>query len=285
VTGEKAAGKELRRSPVPFLRSGITGAERMIKKVVSGGQTGADQAALDVAMEMGIRHGGWIVKGRKTEAGTLPRKYRLKETNSIDYDQRTELNVVDSDGTVIFSHGSLKGGSARTLMLAKKHNKSCLHIDLNELSKYEAVEIIERWIDARKIEVLNVAGSRASEDGRIYEDVKDVLRSLFYPPPEAIARRFPHDIQEAVQVLLDRIPMREKTVIARMGKNELELLQSTLGKRVETEFGLLSGNEALMQSCRYTLKRYEIHEDEVSGLIIRELWKRLRETHALRVVK
>ncbi len=257
----------------------------MIKKVVSGGQTGADQAALDVAMEMGIRHGGWIAKGRKTEAGRLPEKYRLKEINSIDYNQRTELNVVDSDGTVIFSHGSLKGGSARTLMLAKKHNKSCLHINLDELSKYEAVEIIKGWIDARQIEVLNVAGSRASEDAGIYEDVKDVLRSLFYPPPEAIAGRFPHDIQEAVHVLLDRVPMTEKTVIARMDKHELESLQSTLGKRIEAEFGLLSGNEALMQSCRYTLKRYEVHEDEIFALIIGELWKRLKETHALRIVK
>jgi len=153
------------------------------------------------------------------------------------------------------------------------------------LTKYEAMQIIEKWIDARQIEVLNVAGSRASEDAGIYEDVKDVLRGLFYPPPEAIARRYPHDIKEAVHVLMDRMPMTEKAVIARMDKHEFGSLQSILGKRIEAEFGLLSGNEGLMQSSRYALKKYEVHEDEIFALIIRELWKRLKETHALRIVK
>jgi hypothetical protein len=150
----------------------------MIKKIVSGGQTGADRAALDVAIEMGIRHGGWINRGRKTEDGRLPQKYCLKEINSIDYDQRTELNVVDSDGAIIVSHGGLKGGSSQTLTLAKEHNKPCLHIDLNELSEYKAIEIIKSWIEAMGIEILNVAGPRASEDPDIYEAVQNVFKSV-----------------------------------------------------------------------------------------------------------
>ena len=88
--------------------------ERMVKKIISGGQTGADRAGLDIAIEWGIPHGGWIPKGRKTENGRLPIRYHLKEINAIDYTQRTELNVVDSDGTLLFSHGVLKGGSALT---------------------------------------------------------------------------------------------------------------------------------------------------------------------------
>jgi predicted Rossmann-fold nucleotide-binding protein len=81
----------------------------MIKKIISGGQTGADQAALDVAIELGIPHGGWIPKGRKTEAGRLPEKYHLKEMPTAEYRKRTEQNVIDSDGTLIISHGELNG--------------------------------------------------------------------------------------------------------------------------------------------------------------------------------
>ena len=83
----------------------------MIIKLTSGGQTGADRAALDVAIKFNIPHGGWIPKGRKTEDGPLSDKYQLQEMSTGSYPKRTEQNVIDSDGTVILSHGSLKGGS------------------------------------------------------------------------------------------------------------------------------------------------------------------------------
>ena len=150
----------------------------MIEKIISGGQTGADQAALDLAIEMGIPHGGWVPKGRKTEDGRLPDKYRMQETNAVDYGLRTELNILDSDGTLLFSHGKLKGGSALTQKLAGKHNKPCLHVDLDELSEYKAVEIIMSWIDIRGIKILNIAGPRASESPGIYDNLQRVLKSV-----------------------------------------------------------------------------------------------------------
>jgi len=79
-------------------------------KIISDGQTGADQVALDAAIEFGIPHGGWFPKGLLTEAGPLPDKYALTEMHSKDYLKRTKQNVIDSDGTVVFSHGDLKGG-------------------------------------------------------------------------------------------------------------------------------------------------------------------------------
>ena len=81
-----------------------------IRKIISGGQTGADQAALDFAIDRGIPHGGWVPKGRKTETGMLPEKYQLKEMETASYSKRTEQNVIDSDGTFIISHGTLTGG-------------------------------------------------------------------------------------------------------------------------------------------------------------------------------
>ena len=93
----------------------------MITKIVLGGQTGADRAALDVAIEEGIPHAGWIPKGRKAEAGPLPERYQLKEMPTEEYPKRTEQKVIDSDGTLIISHGELTRGSENPRKLAEKH--------------------------------------------------------------------------------------------------------------------------------------------------------------------
>ena len=83
----------------------------MIKRIISGGQTGAGRAALDFAIKMDLPHGGWVPKGRKSEDGPIPARYHLTEMPTKSYPKRTEQNVVDSDGTLIVSHGKLKGGS------------------------------------------------------------------------------------------------------------------------------------------------------------------------------
>ena len=93
----------------------------MLKRIISGGQTGADQATLDAATELGIPHGGWIPKGRLMETGPLPDKYQLQEMPTKSYPKRTEQNVIDSHGTLIVSHGKLTGGSKYTQDLAIKH--------------------------------------------------------------------------------------------------------------------------------------------------------------------
>jgi hypothetical protein len=117
-----------------------------LEKIVSGGQTGADRAALDVAIELGIPHGGWIPKGRKTERGPLPAKYKLKEVLTADCPKRTERNVIDSDGTLIISHGGLSGGSDFTRKMAEKHGKPWIHLDANNFSLVAAVEIFHSGI-------------------------------------------------------------------------------------------------------------------------------------------
>ncbi len=147
----------------------------MIKKIVTGGQTGADAAALDAAIELNIPHGGWIPKGRKTETGPLCNKYQLQEMPTGSYKKRTEQNVIDSDGTVIFSHGRLSDGSLKTYNYAKKHNKPCLHLDMTRFSVDEAVKEILHWIEENSLQVLNVAGPRESKDPEIYNVVKEVL--------------------------------------------------------------------------------------------------------------
>jgi hypothetical protein len=148
----------------------------MVTRIISGGQTGADQAALDAAIALGIPHGGWIPKGRLTEAGPLPERYNLTEMTTKDYLKRTKQNVLDSDGTVIFSHGDLKGGSKRTADFATEVCKPFLHIDLNSTLPSGSGEVLTAWIKSHDISVLNVAGSRASKDPGIYDRVRIVMQ-------------------------------------------------------------------------------------------------------------
>ena len=149
------------------------------QKIVSGCQTGADIAGIDAAISYDFPYGGWVPKGRRTEAGPLPEKYLVQEMPTKGYPKRTEQNVIDSDGTVIFVHGKLSGGSDLTRKLAEKHKKPWLHLDMLENSVEGAADTLLAWIDRMGVEVLNVAGRSASKDSHIYAVVFQVVsRSL-----------------------------------------------------------------------------------------------------------
>ena len=149
-----------------------------IEKIVSGGQTGVDRAALDVAIELGIPHEGWIPAGRWAEDGRIPEHYNLQETPSSETAQRTEWNVKDCDATLIISNGPLKRGSLLTLEMARLYNKPCLHIDLSLVAESEAINLIKDWLNSIGCKVLNVAGARSSEDAEIYRQTKLLLNAI-----------------------------------------------------------------------------------------------------------
>jgi Circularly permutated YpsA SLOG family len=149
----------------------------MLSAVISGGQTGADRAALDVALALGIPHRGWVPKGRRDENGTIPALYAgLIESDSADAAVRTRLNVRDSDATVILSHGALAGGSALTADVARELGRPCLHLDLGTGGVQAAASTLVAWLAANSFSRLNVAGPRASEDPEIYGVALTVLR-------------------------------------------------------------------------------------------------------------
>ncbi|BBO80574.1 putative molybdenum carrier protein [Desulfosarcina ovata] len=152
----------------------------MLKKIVSGGQTGVDRAALDVAMRLGIAHGGWVPKGRLAEDGPLPSYYQLQEMPTDEYAARTEKNVQDSDGTLIISRGTPTGGTDYTREMVLKHGKQLLHIDLAMGQQPSAAgALISSWIEMNRIETLNVAGPRASGDPTIYNEAATILALAF----------------------------------------------------------------------------------------------------------
>lgn len=147
----------------------------MVAQIVSGGQTGVDRAALDVALELGLPCGGWCPKGRRAEDGPIPPRYPLRETPSDEYAQRTEWNVRDSDGTLVLTVGPPTEGTAFTVGVAARLHKPCLVVDLAELMHMDS---IRSWLAMHRIKMLNVAGPRESKCPGIYDRTATFLRRL-----------------------------------------------------------------------------------------------------------
>lgn len=150
-----------------------------ISKIISGGQTGTDRAAFDFALATGIEISGFVPLGRRAEDGSIPPRYpNLTETETRNYAERTELNVMAADATLILSHGPLTGGSRLTAKLADKHQKPFLHVDFLEETFPDSVERAKKWLTASDCRILNVAGPRASTDPDIYRRTGEFLREL-----------------------------------------------------------------------------------------------------------
>lgn len=148
----------------------------VIERLLSGGQTGADRAALDWAIARGIAHGGWCPRGRRAEDGPIAPRYALIETPSRDYEQRTRWNVRDSDGTLVISRGNtLTGGSAYTARCAERLGQPCLHVRPGA----DDPQAIRAFLERHRIRTLNVAGPRASTEPQIYDYVTEVLERVF----------------------------------------------------------------------------------------------------------
>ena len=164
-------------------------------RIISGGQTGADQAALDAAIALGLAHGGWLPRGRKTESGPLPPHYALRELRSARYRDRTEKNVRAADGTLICSFGPLGRGSALTEALAIRHGRPLLHIDFDHFPVERAVREVEGWLRTHRIATLNVAGPRASSEPRIHAAVYALLTAIDWSVLAALHHQRPLEEQ------------------------------------------------------------------------------------------
>ncbi|MEI9998888.1 MAG: putative molybdenum carrier protein [Verrucomicrobiota bacterium] len=151
-----------------------------LPEIVSGGQTGADRAALDWALRRGVPHGGWCPRGRLAEDGPLAPLYLLRETPSADYAQRTEWNVRDSGGTVIFSLAlMLSGGSKTTAEWARHYGRPLLH--LARAAGGDPAETLRRFVREHAVARLNEAGPRASHEPAVGAFVARVLEAAFPP--------------------------------------------------------------------------------------------------------
>ena len=146
-----------------------------IEQIISGGQTGADRAALDWAIANGIPHGGWCPKGRRAEDGMIAERYRLQETPGPTYEQRTMRNVRDSDATLIITLArELTGGTLLTRQFANTMGRPCLHVMRCDHWREKMKDFLEKY----SIRILNVAGPRGSESPGIQQFVQEVLSEI-----------------------------------------------------------------------------------------------------------
>jgi hypothetical protein len=274
----------------------------VIKKIISGGQTGADQGALDAAIKYSLPHGGWVPKGRLTENGPLPDEYKLKEMPTKNYPDRTDKIVLASVGTFFISLGKLTDVSKLTKKFAQKHKRPYLHIDLDKTPAFIAASEINNWVIKHGIEILNVAGPRASKDPKIYEDTTYIIQGVIllglvkaqsgsfltdHDKDEYLEKlpAPPKTVDEAVDRLIEDLDLSDKVEIANMNLDDLVNLHPHLHVYFKNAFGLWSGNKELIESCRAISKEPVRDENDATSIILGVLFKRLYESHTLRMVK
>ena len=148
-------------------------------KIISGGQTGADRAALDAALAGGGSVGGWCPKGRMAEDGVIDDRYPLTETSRRDYAQRTRFNVRDSDATLIVARRPLTGGTALTERLALASGKPCLVVHPDDTP--DVIAVCQSWMERHGVQTLNVAGPRHSTSASAYSDTRRIMDDLLAP--------------------------------------------------------------------------------------------------------
>jgi predicted Rossmann fold nucleotide-binding protein DprA/Smf involved in DNA uptake len=164
-------------------------------KIISGGQTGVDRAALDVALRHGIKCGGWCPAGRLDEFGKIPDRYPVQELQSAGFNERTLQNVKDSDGTVVIYSAELRGGTEQTIRFCVELKRPYQLIDASKLSAEDAAQLITDFVRENKIDILNVAGPRRSELPEGYNYASRALDAFLNitrnaaPLPDRVARR------------------------------------------------------------------------------------------------
>ncbi|MBT6751825.1 MAG: hypothetical protein HOA72_23195, partial [Desulfobacula sp.] len=272
----------------------------MLKKIISGGQTGADQAALDVAIKFNIDHGGWIPRGRRTEKGPLPDKYQLKEMDTTDYRERTKLNIMDSHGTVIIFRGKLTGGSKLTKSYAKVVGKPNCSLDLLNHEEFEAAIILRSFIMENQIDILNVAGPRLSNCPGIYMDVKIVLETMLYLffldtnketeikkyiSTESVIEQFPQTMEDAVDLICNDLPLRTKTFIAKFDPHNIGFLYFSVLEYLRHRLGFDIENQVLLKHCSTIIGCGTCTIEDAVMEILKKIKLHLETDHILRVIK
>lgn len=254
-------------------------------------------AALDVAIKLDLAHGGWTDRKTVPANRKLMEKYNLKHNPLPQEQTADDKNLLAADGTLILFRGELSDDLKQIQSAVENLRKPCLSLDLTRTAAFEAAQEISAWAESFSIETLHVAGPSRKEDANIYLTALNLLETVVYmglieanfwktaekqpekvmPPPRSVA--------EAVVRLIESLPLKDRAIIANMTATELPALHSSLGEYIHQNFGLWSGNSALMESCRFQSKQKRINEESAVDIIIHGLWQKLRETHKLRLIK
>ncbi|MCG6905183.1 MAG: putative molybdenum carrier protein [Desulfobacteraceae bacterium] len=262
----------------------------MIARIVTSGQVGVEQAAIEAAGRLELPCAGQPA-GWEAEKGPMA---------ADQWAAAVEGNALAADGTLLFRTTKLPDFFRVIQRKIVASADAWLEIDLKQIAGFRAAEKISGWIAAKKIRVLHVSGSAESENSSLQRSVADVLEAVTYllmmtespsgfsrtPRLQAAERRdLPTTVAAAVDHLDRHLPLKDRVLIANMTEKELPGLHLALGDYIKETFGLYVGNDDLMTACRFYLRKASVSPDEASLAILRALWLKLQQTMRLRVVK
>jgi hypothetical protein len=264
-----------------------------ITKIISSGASGAESAALDIAIRLKIPYGGYAMESSMLDSYRATRRYKLWEKEFRSSRSKDEANLHIADATLIFTHGELNRDLWFIDDYAVSHGHPSYHVDFDESDPLQAAFHISIWVDKHSPASLFVTGSKEKEDARIYQATFDSLFSFLmlgkeeYPEqvePAPEKKPLPKTVEAAVEHLIEVLPLKDKVTIANMSADGIEELNLSLGNYIRNSFGLWSGNEELIWSCAKEAGRKILHEDEASAIIIARLALELERTHKLRTI-
>ena len=274
----------------------------MIKKIISGGLTVSDQAALDAAMILGIPHGGYIPWGRITEIGTLPSKYKLQELNTDNHFDCIERNVKESKGTLIISAGELNDDSKYARKVTIKHSHQLFVVDIELTPSFKATTLVNDWIQKYNIDKLYIIGPFTYEylnidrhmtiivEGALLLDIMDApqgskvtdyYKDMYLQKLPVL----PKTVDEAVDQIISDMSLEERVRMANFDKEELRVINYSLSIFIRNQLFMKDINKQLFESCRIVSGNKNLNESTAALVIIEKLWEKLQETHRLRIVK
>jgi len=274
----------------------------MLKKIISGGQTEADQAVLDVAIALGIPHGGWSPKGRISNISSRTGKYHLQEMLTDNYSDCIKQNVIDANGTLIISYGRLTGDLDYARRMTLGHRRQMLGIDLMQSAPFKAASLLNDWIQLYRIKILFAIGPGATANPDVGKHTRLIVEgALLFDPTGSRTTSAASDntkgyqylgtlpvrlktIDEAVDRLISELSFKEKTKIANMSESDLITFHISYGVYIRNELRLW-GNDSLLAFCKAYAGVNDINPEQASYIIVKELWERLQSANVLKVIK
>ncbi len=274
----------------------------MLEKIISCGRPGAEQAALDAAIKLGIAFGGWLPQGSDPMFAPESDKYNRTELASAQQTEANKTNIRKSDGTLLLSHGVLGFDSHEIEISARRYSNPLLQIDLNQVNAFNGAASINDWIMENAINVLHVSGPSQMEDKRIYQATHDILQAVYFlnlteasvslsmdskdqVNAQPDKEQPPDNVDAAVDAIIKAMSLKDRTQLANFRAEEIAALQLTLGLYIKAKLDRWSGRAAFDSSCKVAANEEKMDKSNMPMVLIKLIWKKLRATHRLRVVK
>ena len=270
----------------------------MIRKIVSSGTGGVARAALETAVKLDLSVGGWTAEADPDERRLLAERFGLEGVGSGNPREADRLNLEEADATLLLTRGGIDSRTEQIKRRCEQLAKPVLHLDVGATGAFHAARKIFEWTADMEMGVLHVAGTDAGRDpglSGIAQNLLEAFLTLQLMPPDAASfsgpaglaedRGLPASVSEAVERLKGHLSLKDRATIANMSEPELASLDATLGEYIRTAFQLRTGNEALLESCRWISKKTGAGRGGAAAVVIFELWQNLKQTHTIRIIK